>query len=523
MAYGYCQLDKKNIAWMSKDNSCATLNAIRLVRGNLRGLSPFKMEFAYPITAIAGENGTGKSTLLAIVACAFHNGKNGFKLNDRKNPYYTFSDFFVQTKNEISPNGIEIAYEIRHDSWRSREPGLAWQSRAKSAGGRWSNYDSRVDRNTVYFGINRVVPYYERSTHKSYRSSFKGGKIDSEIRRQIYEIAGKIIGKTYNEFDLFRHSKYSLPFVKANGVEYSGFNMGAGEIAVFDILTSLFESGKGTLLVIDELELGLHEKAQRRLITELKTLCQKLHCQIVCSTHSHIILDELPPEGRFYIRRSGKSTEIIPGISSALACGRLAGRSSHEIDVFVEDDVAKAILQSGLPHNLRERIRILPIGSFNAVLHTLAGRYLEKKDNCLALLDGDQQNNHQAFVAKVADYAEASNNEQKKAVREWANPRITNLPGDTWPEKWLIQRAKHVHDKTYLQGLWGISNPDEITDALEDSLQAGKHKEFLTLAEILQQPIETVRADVIRFLDQTGEDILKDVKRALSSMLEDGT
>ncbi|WP_369680248.1 AAA family ATPase [Novosphingobium sp. Chol11] len=56
----------------------------------MRGLSPCTVELAYPITAIAGPNGSGKSTILALAACAFHNRRNGFKLPDRKQPYYTF-------------------------------------------------------------------------------------------------------------------------------------------------------------------------------------------------------------------------------------------------------------------------------------------------------------------------------------------------------------------------------------------------------------------------------------------------
>ena len=69
--------------------------------------------------------------------------------------------------------------------------------------------------------------------------------------------------------------------------------MGAGENAVFSLLIELFSAGKNTLLVIDEIELGLHESAQKRLIQELKKLCLELHCQIICSTHSCTILDYL--------------------------------------------------------------------------------------------------------------------------------------------------------------------------------------------------------------------------------------
>ena len=102
MAYHYSNIDSNNLLWMKADNSCATLSAVKLETGQLRGLNPFAMDLTYPISAIAGENGSGKSTLLAIIACAFHNGTDGYKLIDRTNPYYTFSDFFIQSSEVVS-------------------------------------------------------------------------------------------------------------------------------------------------------------------------------------------------------------------------------------------------------------------------------------------------------------------------------------------------------------------------------------------------------------------------------------
>ena len=253
MPYRYSNLDRRIIKRMKKDNSCATLSRIHLTSGSLRGLHPFKLKFQYPITAIAGENGCGKSTLLAIVACAYHNSKKGYKPKDRANSYYTFSDFFIQSPNETPPQGIEIKYEILHDRWRSGNVGPGWQTRRKPVGGKWNNYDRRVRRNVVYFGVQRAVPHYERSTHKSYRRRFEIDSLEEKYRENICTIAGRIIGKTYDMFEKHTHSKYSLPIATSRGIRYSGFNMGAGEIAVFEILSALFELGRGTLLVIDEL------------------------------------------------------------------------------------------------------------------------------------------------------------------------------------------------------------------------------------------------------------------------------
>src|SRR5258708_13175280 len=117
MAYQYSGIDRSNLAWFDKDTSKATLIKLEIRKGNLRGLSDQQLHFRYPITAFSGKNGTGKSTLLACVACGFHNRPSGYKPLSRRVNYYTFSDFFVQTSEEIPPKGILVAYQFPHHNF----------------------------------------------------------------------------------------------------------------------------------------------------------------------------------------------------------------------------------------------------------------------------------------------------------------------------------------------------------------------------------------------------------------------
>ena len=190
------QLDRRNFEWFERDNSCGTLLKIWLNSGALRGLNTFKMDLTYPITAIAGENGSGKSTILAMAACAFHNRPSGYKMPGEQKSYYTFSDFFVQSSEEEPPAGISIRYQIIHDNWKRSEPGPSWQTRSKRVGGKWNHYHLRVNRNVVYFGVQRIVPSYESSVHRSYRRYFAPSTLDDATRERIRVIAGKIMGKT---------------------------------------------------------------------------------------------------------------------------------------------------------------------------------------------------------------------------------------------------------------------------------------------------------------------------------------
>jgi len=238
MPYNYGSVDKKNLAWFDADFTRCTLKSIQLIEGNIRGLKPFSISFCYPISVISGANGSGKSTLLALAASAFHNSSKGFIPPLRKQSYYTLKDFFVQALGEVSPDGIKIRYGILHNNWRGAADGLNYQDRTKRKGGKWNDYQNRATRNVIYFGVQRVVPYFERSAHKTYRSRFKPSELALETRERIGKLAGKITGKDYGQFDSLVYSRYSLPDVSSNGVRYSGFNMGAGESAIFEICNS---------------------------------------------------------------------------------------------------------------------------------------------------------------------------------------------------------------------------------------------------------------------------------------------
>ena len=141
MSYKISTEDLRLQKWFTNDNSCGFLRGISLDFGSMRGLKPFSVEMNFPVTVIAGKNGSGKTTLLAMAACAFHNIEDGYKLLSRKTSYYTFSDFLIQSKGEVPPEGILIAYKIAYDKWineenpRELDVGVYTQSLVKMPGG----------------------------------------------------------------------------------------------------------------------------------------------------------------------------------------------------------------------------------------------------------------------------------------------------------------------------------------------------------------------------------------------------
>lgn len=520
MKYKYSSVDKNNLRWFPKDVTKATLKSIKLIKGKMRGVYPFEMIFKYPISAIAGKNGSGKSTVLSIAACAFHNISSGYKTPNRKYPYYTFSDFFIQSSEEIPPSGINIRYEILHNNWRKsrRFPegiGEGYQFRKKRKGGKWNNYASRVKRNVIYFGIERVVPHSEKSVSKTYRKTFKREE-DGGWEKDVRKIVGKILNKKYEKFWYKKHSKHKLPVVEYRGSTYSGFNMGAGENALFDIFSTILSCDEGMFVIIDEIELGLHEKAQKKFIIELKKLCKTRHIQIICTTHSPVIIENIPPEGRFYIEQFENSTVITPCISSSYASGKLSGENSNELDIYVEDEVAECIVEASLSNEIRHRVNILPIGSSSAIIRQMAARKKDlKAGECVAIFDGDKSKELEKLKALFLKSMESYDNTDK--LKKWFRDRVSFLPGDEWPEKWLVSNLTDGSDE--LESAFKTDN-DEFKDIIEDAQEADKHNEIYTIAEGLSLDTKYVLRVLSSWATKEHSIMFNEPKNLISTFLE---
>lgn len=521
MSYKYSDVERDNLKWFKSDNTRNSLRAIVLAKGDLRGLSPFAISFRYPISAIAGKNGSGKSSILALAACAFHNRVDGWRLPDRKVPYYTFSDFFIQAAEDIPIDGVSIRYAISSNKWKPSESfpdgvGVAWQIRKKSKGGKWNDYDLRVKRAVAFLGIERVVPPAERSVYKSYRYSFSSSEKEGWEGR-VRDSVSRVLGVDYEDFEIKAHGKYRLPVVKRNKHRYSGFNMGAGEKALFEVFAALFAAPIGALFLIDELELGLHESAQRALVRELSNVCGEKKVQVICTTHSPSILSALPPEARFLIQ-TGNKVHIIEGVSPAFAAGRLANTHNAEMTVFLEDESACILLEAFLDARLIRRIKILPIGSHSAVVHQLASRYLESAStDSVAILDGDQSAARPAHLKKFQGHCGGRADAERDA---WAEARLLTFPDNLAPEQWVFNQLREL-DLDALARSLGILNRDLILEGIDAALLADAHDATFEFSRVVGVNCLYAWRDCCRELAVQRPQMLSEIVEKIEKMLQE--
>ena len=108
--------------------------------------------------------------------------------------------------------------------------------------------------------------------------------IEVEGQKVAYDEAETLIG-------------HELVFDMVGADEITASAMSEGTLLVLGILTALCSLKSPNLVLIDDIEQGLHPKAQRELIAQLrKILEQRPELQIALTSHSPYIVDELEPE-----------------------------------------------------------------------------------------------------------------------------------------------------------------------------------------------------------------------------------
>ena len=126
---------------------------------------------------------------------------------------------------------------------------------------------------------------------------------------------------------------------------------------------------------------------------DLGERCREREIQIILTTHSPYILEELPLEARVYILESRAGKKIISGVSPQFAMSQMDDVTYHECELYVEDNSAKTMLAEILAAHAKElfpRCSITPYGaaSVGIALGQMV-KYNRFRDPVCVFLDGD--------------------------------------------------------------------------------------------------------------------------------------
>lgn len=311
------------------------------------------------ITLIAGRNGVGKSTILALIA-----GASGITRQAALKTYLgsqpnvnaeeilrlSYERDFVK-KEADKPHAL-LQYAYSGQSFHKKGNATGSESRlrvvprnepkgALTIEGLAIPADGKVPLPTIYLGMMRVIPIGESDREAVVTSRINMHEEDFRLyqeftSRVIHPGAAEQDGSVTAQF--IQGTRKNSLYPKFAG--YDSTNVSLGQDSLSAIATALASFSKirramgskyrGGLLVIDELDAGFHPHAQVELYDELKSKARELQIQVVATTHSLAMLEHAHQD-IFNERRHGTSPDQIVYLK--------AGNPIEILDAFEFDSI----------------------------------------------------------------------------------------------------------------------------------------------------------------------------------------
>jgi len=369
----------------------------RIQIDNLKGLIDLEIDFTEkPLVAILGPNGIGKSTILHAIACV--NNPVADTVNHR------LSEFFTPTTHSIwTGSSFSVFQDYRDGTNVSTDHKTHFRKQV----GRWApRYVTRIERYVSFIGIKTCVPIIENETQQS-RIQFNTTPLIDAISNRVRQLAGSVLNKTYNSYNI-HNSGVSKRYigVSTGAINYSSLSMGAGEQRIFYILSEVIKAPNYGLIIVDEIDLLLHQDALFRLMETLNTIAIEKHLQIIFTTHSQALLNLNFIAVRHLYQTPIKTLCFNQTKPDALQ--RLTGTQVRPLEIFVEDDLAFSMIKKICSEEgMSKYVSIKPFGAaincFTAACGSILNN-LNNQENMLFVLDGDEyktDDNKTERIAKV--------------------------------------------------------------------------------------------------------------------------
>ena len=291
------------------------------------------------------------------------------------------------------------------------------------------------------------------------------------------------------------NNKALLFATQESGAAYSELHMAAGERALLRLAQEIAQQ-EDALVLIDEVEAGLHPWVQQLLMLQLQQLALRNSLQVIVTTHSPVVLDSVPRHGRIFLDRDEPSGQVVVRDAYRdVIQNALYGRAQDALNLLCEDEAAEGILQGVfdvlIPREglQRESVRIgRDTCASEFPLHAEALRKFGQIQNTVFVLDGDQGDSD--IVGKI-----------EAAAKRPA--RVLFLPGKGASEGWVWEKLRELSETNTTQlgihkgGLLDLMNRLDAVYALavDRNSEVAKTK-FQNLSEHLSRSIP----DICRFV-----------------------
>jgi predicted ATPase len=291
-----------------------------------RAFTDKAISFDFPVTALVGPNGGGKTTVLGAAACAYKTVKPSL--------YFSKSGKF-----DANMQNWRFDYELIDQTIRQNDN---VRRSATFTNYKWSR--EGLDRDVKIFGVSRTVPATERKEMRrcvSGRFDVPADRI-AKIEAAAAQAVGRVLDKDVSAFSFVnvdsRGRVTLLAGTTSDGKGYSEFHFGAGESSVIRMAIVLESVPENSLVLIEEIENGLHPVATVRMVEYLIELASRRKIQAIFTTHSNDALRPLPDKAIW----AAVNGQLFQGKLDIGSLRAISGQVDSKLVIFVEDTFSKA-------------------------------------------------------------------------------------------------------------------------------------------------------------------------------------
>lgn len=306
------------------------LLSLKIGDNKFRKLGKLKIQFSDRITVIGGLNGIGKSTILGLIANSsgirsamyksyfdsvfqsnfqelFHLDENDDYYEDTDRKSYVDIAYLINENILTKRCSVSRHSETHADGTITTRLKIVPRTLEKDLGAQLDVGESaKIQLPTLYLGMSRMTPIGEYEKDRVKQTKIRSLEpIDKDYIIQLFKLIGNFdISSNVNIEPIIDHDfKGSKKRSKLPSLKHNTLSISLGQDSLSSIFTALASFKKikremganypGGLLIIDELDAGLHHVAQIKLIELLKREARVLNLQIVFTTHSLTIFKNI--------------------------------------------------------------------------------------------------------------------------------------------------------------------------------------------------------------------------------------
>lgn len=365
---------------------------LRIVIDKARSISNKAIDFEFPVTAIVGPNGGGKTTIAGAAAILYKN--------------ITPAMFFAKSgKYDASMLNWKIEYEAID---KRIKPNDTVRRSAKYHNLKWAR--STLEREVLIFGVSRTVPAAERKElRKCVSNNFevdeaRESSFSNDVATSVSAILDKDVSAYKNIQIDDRGHVTLLSGINTEGETFSEFHFGAGESSIIRMVLQLEAANNNALVIIEEIENGLHPVATIRMVEYLIELAERKKIQAIFTTHSNDALVPLPSNAIW----ASVNGELYQGKLDIRSLRAISGQIGSKLVIFVEDEFAEMWVDSiitSIEGIARDAVSIHPMKGDGTAVKVHKNHNIdpavEQKSTCIIDGDSDQVDDPSELIFRL--------------------------------------------------------------------------------------------------------------------------